>query len=138
MSGTPEIAVVDTHALIWWITGTMRRLGRGARSFVDLVDSGRAVACIPTVSLVELSEAIQSGGVTLGIPFADLVDRLESAPSRYNVVALTSSIVSRSHDLFSIPERGDRLIAATAMELGIPLVTRDPQIAKAAQVDVLW
>jgi predicted nucleic acid-binding protein len=46
--------------------------------------------------------------------------------------------VSRSHDLFAIPERGDRLIAATAMELGVPLVTRDPQIAKAADVDVIW
>ena len=138
MRGTPEIAVVDTHALIWWLTGTMRRLGRGARAFFDLVDDGRAVACIATVSLVELSEAIQSGGVSLGRPFGEFVEHLDAVPSRYNVVLLSPAIVSRAHDLFEIPERGDRLIAATACELGLPLVTRDPEIARAASVQVVW
>jgi PIN domain nuclease of toxin-antitoxin system len=138
VSGTPEIAVIDTHALIWWLTGTMRRMGRRARAFVDLVDDGRAVACIPTVSLVELSEAIQSGGVSLGLPFRELVERLEAVPSRYIIVPLSPAIVSRAHDLFEIPERGDRLIAATACELGLPIVTRDPEIATAARLQIVW
>jgi predicted nucleic acid-binding protein len=37
-----------------------------------------------------------------------------------------------------IPERGDRLIAATALELDYPLITRDPEIAAAAGLELIW
>jgi predicted nucleic acid-binding protein len=53
-------------------------------------------------------------------------------------VDLTTDIVRRAQTLFAIPERGDRLIAATAAELDLPLVTWDPTIAAAAGVDVIW
>jgi len=137
-AAAPEIAVVDTHALLWWIDGRAKRLGTRARAFFERVDSGRAVACIPILVLVELSEAIQSGGFTLDEPLATFVARLETTPSRYQVVPLTAAVVTRAHDLFAIPERGDRLIAATAAELGYPLVTRDPAIVRAIAGDHLW
>lgn len=40
--------------------------------------------------------------------------------------------------LYAIPGRGDRLIAATAAELDGPLITRDPEIARVAAVDLIW
>ena len=133
-----ELAVVDTHALIWWIVGQHRLLGRRARDFVSRVDEGRAVACISTVSLVELSEALWAGRIRLPEPWEALLARLESTPSRYQVVPLTTAIVARSHDLYAIPERDDRLIAATAAELGYPLISRDPAIAAAPGIEVIW
>jgi PIN domain nuclease of toxin-antitoxin system len=138
MSRLPEIAVTDTHALIWWLSDARQRLGRRANAFFDRVDRGLAVVCIPTIVLVELDEAIQFGDVVLGEPFARFVDRLELTPSRYQLVPLTADIVLRAHDLFSIPERGDRLIAATALDLGYPLVTRDPEISAAIAADHIW
>lgn len=134
----PEIAVVDTHALIWWIDGRTRLLGRRARSFLDRVDDGAAVVCIPSIALVEMGEAIQRGVFTLDEPFDAFVMRLDGTPSRYQVVPLTAAIVTRAHGLYAIPERGDRLIAATARELGYPLVTRDPEIAAAIGGEQLW
>ena len=114
-AGIPEIAVVDTHAVIWWITGEWRRFGRRSRVFLDEVEGGRAVACVPTVALTELSESAQAGRITLRAPFPDVVAHMEATPSRFQIVPLTASIVVRAHDLFDIPERGDRLIAATAL-----------------------
>jgi PIN domain nuclease of toxin-antitoxin system len=134
----PEIAVTDTHALIWWITDQTKRLGRQARRFFEAVDAGRAVVCVPTITLVELSEAVRDGDLSLGEPFETFVARLELTPSRYQVVPLTAAIVTRAHDLFAIPERGDRLIAATAAELGYPLVTRDPAIIDVIGGDHVW
>ncbi len=134
----PEIAVLDTHALIWWIDGRVRQLGRRARTFLERVDVGTAVACVPAIALVELGEAIQRGVFALDEPFDAFVARLDSTPSRYQVIPLTTAIVVRAHELYSIPERGDRLIAATARELGYPLVTRDPEIAAAIGGEHLW
>jgi PIN domain nuclease of toxin-antitoxin system len=135
---TPEIAVTDTHALIWWITNQRRRLGRQANAFFDRVDEGRAVVCIPAMALVELDEAIADGDLTLGEPFPDFVRRLETTPSRYQVVSLTPEAVLIAHELLLIPERGDRLIAATAAALGYPLVTRDPEITRVIGAEHVW
>ena len=133
-----DLAVVDTHALIWWFSGQMARLGRRAREFVQRVDEGRALACLSTLSLVELGEGARSGRARLPEPFDMAVARLESTPARYMIVPLTAAIVVRAHGMSAIPERGDRLIAATAMELGYPLVTRDPAIAAAIGGEPLW
>jgi PIN domain nuclease of toxin-antitoxin system len=135
---TPEIAVTDTHALIWWITDQRRRLGRQANAFFDRVDEGRAVVCIPAIALVELDEAMADGDIALGEPFPDFVRRLETTPSRYQVVSLTSEIVLLAHELLQIPERGDRLIAATAATLGYPLITRDEEITRVIGADHIW
>jgi PIN domain nuclease of toxin-antitoxin system len=135
---TPEIAVTDTHALIWWITNQRRRLGRQANAFFDRVDEGRAVVCIPAMALVELDEAMADGDLTLGEPFPDFVRRLQTTPSRYQIVSLTAEIVLLAHELLEIPERGDRLIAATAAALGYPLVTRDAEITQVIGADHIW
>ena len=54
----PQIAVADTHALLWWLAGMSQRLGRRARQFFQRVDAGGAVLCVPAVALVEVSVAI--------------------------------------------------------------------------------
>ncbi len=135
---SPEIAVTDTHALIWWLTDTRRRLGKCANAFFERVDQGRAVVCIPTIVLVELDEAVHFGDISLAEPFPRFIERLELTPSRYRIVPLTPAIVTRAHELFAIPERGDRLIAATAAELDQPLITRDPEIAAAIGGEQVW
>jgi PIN domain nuclease of toxin-antitoxin system len=138
MPKVPEIAVTDTHGLIWWITDQPRLLGRKAAAFFKRVDAGAAVVCIPSLVLVELDEAVVHGHVVLDEPFPDFVERLVLTPSRYLVVDLTPEVVVRAHELFTIPERGDRLIAATAAVLGYPLITRDPEIVAAIGGDHLW
>jgi hypothetical protein len=71
-----------------------------------------------------------------GQSLPDLFRQLQVTPSP--LAALTPEIVVRAHGLFDIPERGDRLIAATAAALGYPIVTRDPEIAAAVGCDYVW
>lgn len=133
-----EIAVLDTHALLWWLQDEMRRFGRRSRAFLERVDADEAVACVPTLVLVEVGEAIRRGTFALAEPLEALVERLEATPSRYLVVPFTAAMAVRAHELYAIPERGDRMIAATALELGYPLVTRDPEIVAAIGGEHLW
>ena len=64
--------------------------------------------------------------------------RLAFASGKYHEAGLTAEIVYVAQRLYAIAERGDRLIAATAVALDLPLITRDPQIAAAAGVACLW
>lgn len=50
---------------------------------------------------------------------------------------LTMAVVLRSESLQAVAERGDRIIAATAGVLDLPLISRDPALA-AAGVDIIW
>lgn len=131
-----KLAVTDAHALIW-AASDHRRLGRKARRLFDQVEAGEAAIYVPTIVLVEIGEALRNGTVRIPNGFEAWTHALISS-GRYHVVDLSLSIVLRAHSLYAIPERGDRLIAATAAELECPLITRDPGIARAAGVDIIW
>lgn len=131
-------AVTDAHPLIWVVKGQLKRLGRDARRFFESVDSGESVLLIPTMVLVEIGEAAHRGKVTFsGHRFQDWLVTVSSVPS-YQITPLTLDVVLAAESLHAISERGDRLIAATAMVHGCPLISRDPEIARVADVPLLW
>jgi PIN domain nuclease of toxin-antitoxin system len=133
----PPLAVTDTHALIWAIDGNRRRLGKHARRQFESADNGKCSIYIPAIVLVELGEACHRERVTLSLAFEEWT-RLAFASGKYHEAELTAEIVYVAQRLYAIAERGDRLIAATAVALDLPLITRDPQIAAAAGVECLW
>jgi PIN domain nuclease of toxin-antitoxin system len=133
----PELAVADTLGLLWAIGGKRSKLGRRARAMFDRADAGAGAIYVPTIVLVEVAEAVHAGRASLNRPFDAWVDALRRS-GHYLVTDLTADVVVRAHRLYAIPERGDRLIAATAATLGVPLMTRDSAIAAAAVVERLW
>lgn len=133
-----DIAVTDAHALIWAATGNTKRLGRNARRFFEAVDAGERAVYVPALALVEIGEAVRRGTVAFpGQTFEQWLTAL-AASTRYIVVPLTTEVVLAGESLYAIPERGDRLIAATAQVHDYPLITRNPDIASAAAVPLIW
>jgi PIN domain nuclease of toxin-antitoxin system len=130
-------AVADTQTFVWYATGHARKLGRGALSHFRRADEQQALVYIPSIAIVELLENVRAGRIRLGLPAAQWLDRLLSTGS-VAVADLTAEIALMTHELHGVPERADRIIAATARSLALPLITRDPEIASAGGVDLLW
>ena len=127
----------NARALIWAIDGCRKRLGKQARKQFENADDGKCAIYIPALVLAELGEACHKDRVTLSLPFEEWA-RVGLASGKYHEAELTAEIVYVAQRLYAIAERGDRLIAATAVALDLPLITRDPQIAAAAGVECLW
>jgi len=131
-----ELLVTDTHALVWHVTGQGRKLGRAARRAYARAEEGDVLIAVPVVVLAEILEAAARGVLALDGGFERWLDRLERHPG-FGPVGLSVQMLRVSAGLLRIPERPDRLIAATAAHFECPLITGDPEIAGAG-VEVLW
>ncbi len=132
-----EIAVTDAHPLIWYGNGFWKKLGPRGREVFAAAEEGRATIYVPGLALVEVAEAARHRRISLQGGFSEWSTALFSMRG-FRYVDLSLDIIHRAEEFYSIPERGDRLIAATAAYLGFPLITRDPEIAGAAGVEVVW
>jgi PIN domain nuclease of toxin-antitoxin system len=100
-------------------------------------ESGQATIYVPTLVLVELAEAARRGVIRCEGGFSRWAERLLSS-GRFPAADLTSDVVLEAEALYTIPERGDRLIAATAAHLDVPLITNDQAIARVLSIRTIW
>ena len=131
-----RLAVTDAHALIWHATGRERRLGRTARAVFARADRGEATIYVPALTLVEVSEAVLRGTFLDG-GFSRWMRRL-LASGRFAVADLSAEVILAAEELYAIPERGDRLIAATAIAHDCPLISRDPAFSRIPSLTTIW
>lgn len=132
-----SLAVTDSHALIWYAMGSERRLGRAARAMFARAERGQATIYVPVLVLVEIAEAAHRGVIRCDAGFSRWAERL-LATGRFVAADLTSDIVLLAETLYAVPERGDRLIAATASHLGCPLISHDPVLGRVPGVTTIW
>lgn len=130
--------MADTHALQWHFVRD-RRLSAAVRAIFDLADAGLHRIFIPTISLVEMIYLVERGRFDESViaRLLALVGREDGsyvlAPLDLDTV-LTVRQIPRSLS----PDMPDRIIAATAHQRGIPLITRDGMIKQAGIVTTIW
>ena len=131
------IAVADTHAVIWYVFND-RRLSRDARHAFDMaVAQGDNVgfSSITLAEIVYLTERQRVPPDTLtGLTAAlDLPNSVLVEVPFERRIAEAMVRVDRSE----VPDLPDRIIVATALHLGVPLVTRDGKI-QASGIATIW
>lgn len=125
----------DTHALVWHITDDPNLSAKAKKAF-EKVDRGEDYIAIPCIVLFEIFYLREKKRIPV-----DLNTILEMVSSSWNywVEPLCVPIIEKSSMIprEKISDPWDRLIAATSLYLGIPLISRDRILHKFG-LDVLW
>ena len=129
--------VIDTAPLVFYLSGEERRLGREARRLLRRAESGRARLAVPPVWRLEVAQLEERGPSPLGVAFERWCALLEESASLL-LLPLERSHVSEARSLPTLRDPFDRLIAGTAVALGVPLITPDTRIASVSRVEVVW
>jgi PIN domain nuclease of toxin-antitoxin system len=135
--GSFGVIVLDTHAWIWWVSGTV--------ALPDTVTSRLAQAArdrsirVSSISAWEVGQLVARGRLELTMNVEDWVARSESLPF-LEFVPLDNRIAIHSTRLPGPlhADPADRIIVATARTLGATLITKDDKLQRYPHVETLW
>ena len=130
--------ITDTHALIWHLQ-SHANLSSKAQTIFDDADNGEVVIFIPTIVLVEIIYLTEKGRIAQDL-VQSVLQLLQSGSSNYQIAPLDLSTVQSLAQISRavVPDMPDRIIAATALTLSAPLLSRDSAIAQSAQIQAIW
>jgi PIN domain nuclease of toxin-antitoxin system len=129
--------VIDTHAVIWYLYQD-NRLSSAALAAINQARQLGITVGLPGICLIEIIYLVEKQKIP-STAFDDLIKELDSPGTILREVALDRQItqVVRTIPRASIPDMPDRIIAATALHLDVPLISRDAKIQISA-VTTIW
>ena len=129
--------VLDTHVWGWWLSDP-NVLPAKARTVVREAAANRAVY-VSSISTWEVALLAARDRLTFTMDARDWIARSEALPFLH-FVPVDNSIAIRS---VRLPppfhkDPADRIIVATAMSMGVPIVSSDARILKYPHVKGIW
>jgi PIN domain nuclease of toxin-antitoxin system len=129
--------VLDTHTVLWYLENS-RELSAAAREKIEgAISQGRDVH-ISAISIIEIIYLVERRRLPEEA-LARLRDAISDPSSGLSITPVNAAIanvidkVSRS----IVPDMPDRIIAATAIHLGVPLITRDRRL-QSTSIQTIW
>ena len=124
--------LLDTHAVIWYFLD-FKRLSINAFEAIESA-SQINIASISIVEIIYLQEKGKLSGEAL-----PRLNQIFASDPNWRLIPLDFEIAKAIAQIprVTVPEMPDRIIAATALYLNIPLVTKDSKI-QAANVQTIW
>lgn len=129
--------VLDTHVWLWWLSNPEKLTAPASLAIDDGVrDEGIIISAISTW---EIALLVSRGRLELAINYRDWIAKTEGLPF-VRFVPVDNTIALRSIDLpgHFHPDPADRIIAATAMTMGLALVTCDQKILGYPHLQTIW
>jgi PIN domain nuclease of toxin-antitoxin system len=129
--------VADTHGLIWFLNDSSSLSAPAKAAMVLAVQSGGSIV-IASITLVEVAYLVEKGRIAATT--FDLITAALANPVTGLVLADLDLSVAETVRLVprvDVPDMPDRIIAATALRLGLPLISRDRKI-QASAIQTIW
>ena len=130
-------AVADTHTAIWYLYNDVRLSAR-ARTFIETAAKNGEQVALSSITLVELVYLIEKGRIP-AISLTLVAQEFSRAESLFLEIPVDLKITRAlaQVDVVQIPDMPDRIVAATGLLLGVPILSRDGKI-RASTVTTIW
>jgi PIN domain nuclease of toxin-antitoxin system len=126
-------ALLDTHAFLWWITDTPE-LSPRAR---EVISDGHNQLFLSAASGWEIAIKAKLGRLQL----PHNLERFVSEHVSLNAISSLPIQLSHALHVYTLPDHHrdpfDRILVAQSQLEKLPIVTKDPQIARYS-VEVIW
>ncbi len=129
--------VTDTHAAVWYLLQPEKLSPAAILAIENATDNGEPIY-LPSICYIEVVYLTEKNKLPLMA-----LERLNSVLAQPRPAFLLAPLdrgIAQSIPLISrdvVPEMPDRIIAATALYLDLPLVTRDLRIQR-TQIKTIW
>ena len=130
-------AVADTHTILWYLFGD-DRLSVQAKQFIDDAAAARRSVEISPISLAEIVYLVEKGRIPASA-LEDVSAALEDPSHVFREAPFTKDDMNAMRKVAreEVPDMPDRIVSATAIYLGVPLISRDGKI-RASNVRTIW
>jgi PIN domain nuclease of toxin-antitoxin system len=130
------VILLDTHVVVW-LAFHQDQLSKKARQAIDDTRKSKDGLAISDITLLELATLVNRGRLHLDITLESFLQEVES---HFVVLPIYSGACARITSLPAVYPKDpvDRIIAATAMVQGIPLVTADREIRRSKALRTIW
>ncbi len=128
--------LVDTHVVVW-LAFHQNQLSKRARDVIDNARKSEDGLAISDITLLELATLASRGRLHLNITLESFLQEVES---RFAVLPISSRACARIVELPATYPKDpvDRIIGATALVEGLPLLTADREIRRSKALRTIW
>ena len=129
--------VLDTHILVWWVTGDAALSGE-AKAVIEREQNGgemivSAISAWEITMLIEKERLVLSMDVSKWLATVAEIEGVKFLPVDVDIANKSVVLPGEFHK-----DPADRMIVATARKLAAPLVTRDEKIKSYPHVKTIW
>lgn len=128
--------LVDTHVVVW-LAFDQGQLSKKARAAIDDARKTGDGLAISDITLLELATLVSKSRIHLDISLQSFLQEVES---RFVVLPFTGRASVRAMELPATypKDPADRIIGATALVEGLPLLTADRELLRSKVIRTIW
>jgi PIN domain nuclease of toxin-antitoxin system len=131
------IAVADTHTVVWYLFNNPKLSVTARRTIENGLRDGNQIG-VSSITLAEMVYLVEKDRIPRNA-LAELLKALSDPEHPLREIPFERSVAETMQNVprEDIPDMPDRIIAATGLRWGIPVISRDGKI-KSSSLETIW